>query len=325
MNERMRLFCKNGWYHVALDRNRSKALRTRNKVEAESIFKEMKREWLRGRLMLLEDHRKATISELKDIYCARTGVSKWTIKKDELSLKLLQDALGNLQISTLTRLKFREFKKICLARRAKPITVNGYLRHIKAALRYAAEEGYLEKVPKIEMETIINTLPRFLCIEDIKTLVNKAKETDDDFYRYIVFNLYTGCRRRESLNLDWSKIDFKERTCRVIGKDSRERIIHLLPPVLKALAPQRKDIGKVFVQYHPDTVSKKFHGLARVCGIDARLHDLRHSCATYLLKSGVPLEVVQEILGHSQISTTMIYAKVLDEVVKKEMKKLRFK
>lgn len=63
---------------------------------------------------------------------------------------------------------------------------------------------------------------------------------------------------------------------------------------------------------------------AQVSTSDARLHDLRHSCATYLLKSGVPMEYVQKILGHASIKTTQIYAEVLQEVMQKEMEKLRF-
>ena len=110
-----------------------------------------------------------------------------------------------------------------------------------------------------------------------------------------------------------------------MGKGGRERLVPILPPVLRALNPVKKDIGKVFIQYHPDTVSKKFHAIAKAAGVNARLHDLRHSCATYLLKNGVPMEVVQKILGHANISTTKIYAEVLDEVMAKEMKKLRFK
>lgn len=108
------------------------------------------------------------------------------------------------------------------------------------------------------------------------------------------------------------------------GKGAAERLVPLLPPVLQALKPVKKDIGPVFRQWHPDTVSKMFHALALLCGADARLHDLRHSCATYLLKSGVPMEYVQKILGHASIKTTQIYAEVLQEVMQKEMEKLRF-
>jgi site-specific recombinase XerD len=310
---------------VQLSRNISRTLRTKDKAEAEKLFREMKKQWRRGRVLELEDYKKATISEFSEIYSGRSGVSKWTVKKDALSLKLLKETIGDMQIGAITREKIREFKRVCLLRKVRAVSVNGYLRHIKAALRYAIDEGYLDKMPKVEMESVAGMLPRFIKPDDIEILLEKSRETDEDFWSYILFNLYTGCRRRESLNLDWSKIDFNGRSCRVMGKGSRERIVPLLEPILKVLRPIKRDIGKVFRQYHPDTVSKKFHELAKSCGIDARLHDLRHSCATYLLKSGVPLEVVQKILGHSRISTTMIYTPVMDEVMKREMKKLRFK
>lgn len=325
MNEPMRLFVRQGWYYINFGRGKSKALRTRNKAEAEAIFRETKKEWLRGRLFHFEDYKKVTIAELSADYCQRSGVSKWTLKKDELSFKLLSDVIGNAQIRTITKEKIRQFKKACLARGASPITVNGYLRHLKAAFHCAKEEGYLDKVPKFEMEKTPDALPRYILTEDITKLLNKAKEVDADLWRYIVFNLYTGCRRRESLGLEWQKVDFNKKICKVTGKGGRERVVPLLSPALEVLESIKKDVGKVFIQYHPDTLSKKFHALTILCGIDARLHDLRHSCATYLLKSGVDIRVVQKILGHTQISTTTIYAEVLDDLAKKEMKKLKFK
>lgn len=202
----MRLFCRNGKYYVELGRGQKKSLRTRNKAEAESIFKAMQKEWLRGRLLKLDDFKKVTLSELAADYCQRSGVSKWTTKKDELSFKLLQDVLGNVQIRTITKEKIRQFKKACLARGAAPVTVNGYLRHLKAAFYCAKEEGYLDKVPKMEMESTPDALPRYILAGDIGKLLKKAEKVDKDLWRYIVFNLYTGCRRRESLGLEWHTI-----------------------------------------------------------------------------------------------------------------------
>ena len=77
---------------------------------------------------------------------------------------------------------------------------------------------------------------------------------------------------------------------------------------------------------HPDTVSKDFKSIVRKAGVGtARLHDLRHSAATYMLASGMPIQVVKEILGHASLTTTMIYVDVMDDMKKKEILKLRFK
>jgi site-specific recombinase XerD len=63
--------------------------------------------------------------------------------------------------------------------------------------------------------------------------------------------------------------------------------------------------------------------LASSCGIDARLHDLRHSAATYMLASSIDIREVQAILGHAQISTTTIYADVLDAMKIRAIQKMR--
>lgn len=100
----------------------------------------------------------------------------------------------------------------------------------------------------------------------------------------------------------------------------------MLKPVKIVLKRNQLDIGRIFPEWHPDTVTHWVKQALIDAGIEGhRLHDLRHSCATYLLKSGVDITVVQRIMGHSQISTTMLYAKVLDDIMKSEMKKLKFK
>ncbi len=83
--------------------------------------------------------------------------------------------------------------------------------------------------------------------------------------------------------------------------------------------------GPVFIQWHSDTITHRFKAVARACGIeDVHFHNLRHSTATQMLESGIPLEVVQRILGHSDIRVTQIYAKVRDQLVKREMAKLKW-
>ncbi|MGO9139165.1 MAG: tyrosine-type recombinase/integrase [Syntrophales bacterium] len=326
MKQTMRLFQRKGWYHVEFYRGKGKALKTRDAKEATALFKEMEKEYLRGRLINLESIKKCSLSEFRMLYReSRTGISDWTIKKDELSLKLLQDVIGDIQVRAVTNTKIEDFKRVCHAKGAKPITINGYLRHIKAAFSWALAEGYLDKKPRMKMFRI-NTeeSQRFLEPEQIKAILRKAFKINRDMGRRLFFHLWTGTRRREGCYLTWPDVDFKKMEIRIHGKGGKIRMIPMLPQVAKVFNPVRKDIGKVFDDLHPDTVSHAFHEIADACGVKARLHDLRHTCATYLLKSGVPLDVVQKIMGHAHISTTQIYAQVLDEIKKREMQKLRF-
>ena len=71
-------------------------------------------------------------------------------------------------------------------------------------------------------------------------------------------------------------------------------------------------------------VTHKFIDLARSCGVKTRLRDLRHNAVSYMLRSDMPIEVVQKIVGHSQISTTLIYTHILSDIEQREMKKFRF-
>lgn len=325
MNGPMRLYTRNGWYWAELSRGKAKSLRTRDRKEAEGLFKEMEREWLRGRLLLLEDLKKISLGGFTEKYIAsRGGLSPWTIKKDELALKLLADAIGKTtQLRTITAGKLDDFKRICRARGAQAVTVNGYLRHIKAALTYALDEKYIDKKPRIKMLRENNELPRIIEPTMIKKILEKAKEKDPELWRLFSFLLWTGCRRREALGLEWQRVRLEKAVCTVKGKRSKERIVPLLPAVVEVLEPVRKDLGRVFIDNHPDTVSHKFHELALLCGVDRRLHDLRHSAVTYMLASGIPIQVVAEIVGHAQLATTRRYTHLLEDVLVREMQKFR--
>ena len=327
MKKPMRLFQrKNGVYYVEVARNRWKSLKTRNQKTAESLFKEMETEYLRGRLIQLENEKRISLGDFTDKYIeSRDGISPHTTKKDQLSLDLLADVVGkSLPLRALTEEKLEEFKKACKARKASEVTIDGYLRHIKAALTYALEKGYIKKKPKIKMyRKDDHELLRIIFPEDIKKILAKAQEKDIELWRIFTFYLWTATRRREGLGLEWPKVRLERKTCIVRGKGGRERLIPLLPAAVDALEPIKKDIGRVFPAWHPDTVSHKFHKIATDCGINARLHDLRHSAVSYMLASGIPIQVVAQIAGHRQLSTTKIYTHILESVLVNEMQKYK--
>lgn len=163
-------------------------------------------------------------------------------------------------------------------------------------------------------------LPRVLLPDQIKSIMDKSP---DDERRFYTFLLWTGCRRSEALNITWDRINLDRQTAKVIGKGNKERMVPLHEEVVKMLEPIKKDIGKVFLQIHRDTWSKRFHASALAAGFSARLHDLRHSAATYMLASGIGLREVQLILGHAQISTTTIYADVLEDMKVRAINKMK--
>jgi len=332
MSHDMRLLWRNGYAYVEIERDKYRSLKTKDEAEAKAIFREMRKAQLEGKLVSLNDVKRKTLSDFTDEYIAyREGLkdlSVETIRKDKLSLKLLADVVGGSIL--LVSVSFDEFKSSCLTRGASKITINGYLRHLKTAFKWALSKKYLKRLPDIAMYKRLkkgeaSMFLRILTPEEIKKFLRKSYKKDRDFGDYCLLTLWTGGRRRESLGVEYQKTNFADDTITLNGKTG-ERTIPMLRPVKFVMSRKRKDIGRRFPDWHPDTVSHWTQEALKDAGIEKhRLHDLRHTCATYLLKNGVRLEVVQRIMGHSQISTTMIYAKVLDEIMKQEMCKLKFR
>lgn len=329
MLQPMNLRIRKGIYRVWFERSakhpngKEISLKTKDKTEAQEIFRALKKQWHESRVIELQHGKQVKLSVLRDEYIsARPDLSASTLRMDSLSIRMLIDSIGDLSVKAITDKHFEKFKNVYSSKGTSRHTVNAYLRHIKAALSYAMEQDYIQKLPKIKMVKTGKHLPRILTKDEREQIINKAKGINSEMYRVIVFALYTGCRRSEIKNLKWQDVD--NETCRITGKGNRERVIHLLPPAIDAMGG-RKDIGPVFKKCHIDNYSKAFKVIAKECRInDVCFHNLRHSAATQMIESGIPLEIIQRILGHSDIRTTQIYAQVFDKVVAKEMLKLKY-
>jgi len=96
------------------------------------------------------------------------------------------------------------------------------------------------------------------------------------------------------------------------GKGKKERIV----PVIDALvARELLSLPTEGFGVTPGTLKAYAHDIKKAIGIDFHSHRLRHTFATRLLAQGVPLDVVQKVLGHSNISTTRVYAETLPEAI----------
>jgi integrase len=316
----MRLYKRNnGFWYIEHSRTKHRSLKTKDAQKAKKLFREIERHVLLERVLHLDIKISPKITDYIDEYCdSRADFDHDTLRADRLSLRTLADTIGNVQLRMIDAEKIDQFKSMSLARGLKPVSINTYLRHIKAALNVAAEKNYMVPI-RFKMVKTPKHLPRILTKNEIKRLQKKA---DKDLYRFITFALYTGCRREEILNVKWQ--DVTGDVVRITGKGDKQRFVKLVPKALKAMG-NRKDIGSVFPQWHKDNLSKEFTKLARRCGItDVHFHSLRHTSATQMLESGIPLEKVQKILGHQDIRITQIYTQISDESTFREMEKLKF-
>ena len=274
--------------------------------------------------MHLSGESRLRISDLaKEFVCDpdRTSLSEKTHRMDRLSLKMLADAIGDKPIRSVTDADLKRLKSILAARGCSAATINSYRRHILAALNWAGENGHLKRIPRFKPVPSGTRLPKFLAPDEIRAVLEKSREADPEIHRIAVFSLWTGCRLSECLSADWRNFDGE--SLRIVGKGNRERTVPILPAAREAMG-ERRDLGRIFRRFHPNTVSHRFSRIALSVGCGKTFHGLRHSAATYMLKSGIPLAVVQKVLGHADIRTTQIYAKVCDDLVRTELAKLKF-
>jgi integrase len=135
--------------------------------------------------------------------------------------------------------------------------------------------------------------------------------------------VFTGARRGEILNLEWSWIDFDRGEARLPDSKTGAKTLHLPPPALAVLAelPRLDGNPYVIVGGKPGaalvTLGKPWRAIRAAAGLDdLRLHDLRHAFASVAASSGMGLPIIGKMLGHTQAATTHRYAHLASDPVK---------
>lgn len=235
------------------------------------------------------------------------------------------DALVNVsreQITGyMTQLKERGLAAATIARK---------LAAIKAFYRFMTAEGYMDANPAevVEAGTKGIKLPRVLSEDEVVRLLNQPNITTAEGFRdrTMLEVLYaTGMRVSELINLTLERVDLNMKYIIAFGKGSKERIVPLgsvaaefLQQYLEKVRPKLTHAGRntniVFLAFGGHELTRqRFWQIIRAYGRKANInkaltpHILRHSFATHLLDNGADLRSVQELLGHSDISTTQIY------------------
>ena len=220
-------------------------------------------------------------------------------------------------------------------------TVNRRLSSIRSFFRWLAAEGLVESNPAdvVSGPKLARSLPRTIPPADMARLLSVWRGSDkpaDMRNRAILEFLYAcGARISETSGLLVDNVDFDTAQVRVFGKGSKERIVPLHELAIASMrdylfnARPALLVGKespyFFVstrgnQMSPDALRKMFKQSLLAAGLDQTLspHDMRHTFATDLVEGGADLRSVQEMLGHSSLSTTQIYTHVSISHLKEE-------
>ncbi|BCU52366.1 integrase/recombinase XerD [Staphylococcus auricularis] len=214
-----------------------------------------------------------------------------------------------------------------------------FISTIRSFHQFALREKYAAKDPTVLIETpkYERRLPDVLEVDEVVRLLetpdtNKKKGFRD---RTMLELLYaTGMRVTELIDLEVEDVNLIMGFVRVYGKGDKERIIPLGETVIDYLQTYIDDIRPQILKHTvTDTLFLNLHGkplsrqgiwkMIKQYGIEAQInkkltpHTLRHSFATHLLENGADLRAVQEMLGHSDISTTQLYTHVSKQQIRK--------
>ena len=253
--------------------------------------------------------------------------------------------LGKINVSMLTAKRISEFTDKLIGSFATA-TVNNILIVLEMGFDYAEEE-YNIKCPKISLLKQSRQEMRVLSRSEQQTLIRYIRNNDNCFSFGILFALFTGIRIGELCALQWddikdNKIHISKTMQRIKNEDGKStvmttepktdksnRIIPVPTAIYELIEKYRKPKGYVIRQANdkfiePRLLQKKFGEITSACGLEkVNFHALRHTFATRCIESGFDVKTLSEILGHTNVRTTMDrYVHSSFELKQKNMEKL---
>ncbi|MGJ8454279.1 site-specific tyrosine recombinase/integron integrase [Pseudothermotoga sp. U03pept] len=238
------------------------------------------------------------------------------LTKKGLQLKDLSREVAEEYVKFLSKSKDRRLTSSSLARK---------LCSLRSFANYLVLKGTCSTNPwqSIKNPKSYRRMPDFLTLHEVQRLLEVSKANDRD--HLILSLLYLcGLRVSELCNLKVEDLSFSPACVRInMGKGKKDRIVPLngqLTTELREYLSKSERTSSDFLfgrtmRIHPSTVFRIIRRYAKACGITKRIHPhtLRHSFATHLLQRGVNIRVVQDLLGHSNLSTTSVYLHVVDQ------------
>lgn len=217
-----------------------------------------------------------------------------------------------------------------------PSTVVRKIASLRGFFKWLCANDYCKSDPTLTLEQpkLPKRLPKVMTVQEIETILNQNL----DELHAVVLELLYGCGLRvsELANLNINDIDIKSKYLQCLGKGSKERIVPLGKKAVSALKKyiplrdfnvqkHKLDTKKLLVDENGRILTRQdiytfIHEQGEKIHKHISPHTLRHSFATHLLENGADLRIVQELLGHSDVSTTQLYT----HVSKKRLKEVYF-
>ncbi len=279
-----------------------------------------------------------TFDELMLKYLNGPSTEKRAPERDQFSAKQLFPHFTEMELNTMGPADVQSYIDQRRETGAKPSTINKELNLLSAALNYAKKRlqwrvpNPVEGMRLREPEGRIRWITR----EQYQRLLEEAAHSRGHLVDFVRLGVNTGMRKGEMLGLEWSRVDLKNNLAYLTGMDQKSGRYGSVPlnsearVALLSRANHRAthcpDSPWVFCDRYGRRIQNIKKGFASACqraGIeDFHPHDLRHTCATWLVQAGVSIREVAEILRHSDIRMTMRYAHLAPDNVRSAVEKL---
>ena len=259
--------------------------------------------------------------------------SDYTIKNYQLDLTdfFKYVSKSNIDFLNMKNTHVRGYLKYLDTCNLKNTTISRRISALRTFYNYLLEKGFVKsniflnvKNPKLEKK-----LPNYLNYTEIEELLASIDtRTDEGLERRLLIEMFysTGCRVGEMVNVKISDIDFYNKTIKVMGKGSKERIVYYGDYASKYLEDYLKNKDKkgyLFTNKRGEKLTIEeveyiVRDIMKHISIKTHVtpHTLRHTFATHLLNNGADIRTVQELLGHANLSTTGIYTHVSSDRLK---------
>lgn len=274
---------------------------------------------------------------------AEKGYSDLTIIEYERDLTLLFRYLvehmdfqpEHIYVDSIGRFELSEFlNDQIIINNNSPLTRNRKLYSIRSFLKYIVKLNYLTTNPADQIDsskTETRSEPIYMKLEEAKKYLRSVEFVAGPYFErdiaIIKMFLYAGLRVSELVGLNLTDLDFEDNSIKIFGKGNKERYIPLHIDIIEAILdylPHRdqielKDVdaekalfrSRIGTRLTPRAIQqmvKKYAKHSKIRAADKITpHKLRHTFATMLYQQTKDLRIVQDLLGHSDISTTQIY------------------
>lgn len=304
-----------------------------SKRQAEEYERKIKTQIAANKFLGVPLMKQMVFEKLCEEYLAFSKAHKrvQSLRRDRTSINnLLSAFVGQL----VSEIRAHDMEKYIVTRsemKVKPATINREISCIKHMFTKAVHWGYLTETPLRSVRKLREPpgRTRYLNDDEIKRLLYCCPQ---HIKPVVITALYTGMRKGEILNLEWSDIDLAKRSIRVRDSKNHESrhvpINDILYTTLIKL-PHEVSHGYVFSGKHGKpirSIQNAWERTLRNANIsDFRFHDLRHTFASHLAMLGIDLQQIRELLGHKTIVMTMRYSHLSSETLQRAVDMLNFK